>query len=182
MYNRCAALSCSMNLFPTENYFTAATKRVISSIQSFTKKHFWKKGKRFWRDSSVSSEYWWTLQWKFDHARIFFPMYANFFQTTPDSLTSFKYGHLQKNIYIYKYIFRSNSRGLAPLGPARADKFINLATLGPSALASRGMMVSSISLAVKQEMWSSRKYPYSSHGRFFILHPPLPPGKSSLVS
>ena len=67
-------------------------------------------------------------------------MYANFFQTTPDSLTSFKCGHLQryKHIYIYKYIFRSNSRGLAPLGPARLDKFINLATLGPSALASRG--------------------------------------------
>ena len=37
------------------------------------------------------------------------------------------------------YIFRSNWRGLAPLGPsARPDKFINLATLGPSALASRG--------------------------------------------
>ena len=36
MYNRRAALSCSMNLFPTENYFTAATKRVISSMQSFT--------------------------------------------------------------------------------------------------------------------------------------------------
>ena len=39
-----------------------------------------------------------------------------------------------------KYIFRSNSRGLAPLGPARPDKFINLATLGPSALASRGII------------------------------------------
>ena len=70
-------------------------------------------------------------------------MYANFFQTTPDSLTSFKCGHLQKNIYIYiyKYIFRSNLRGLAPLGPARPDKFINLATLGPSALASRGIII-----------------------------------------
>ena len=32
MYNGRAALSCSMNLFPTENYFTAATKRVISKI------------------------------------------------------------------------------------------------------------------------------------------------------
>ena len=40
MYNGRAALSCSMNLFPTENYFTAATKRVISSMQSFTKKDF----------------------------------------------------------------------------------------------------------------------------------------------
>ena len=38
MYNGLAALSCSMNLFPMENYFTAATKRVISSMQSFTKK------------------------------------------------------------------------------------------------------------------------------------------------
>ena len=38
MYNGRAALLCSMNLFPTENYFTAATKRVISSMQSFTKK------------------------------------------------------------------------------------------------------------------------------------------------
>ena len=38
MYNGRAALSCSMNLFPTENYFTAATKCVISSMQSFTKK------------------------------------------------------------------------------------------------------------------------------------------------
>ena len=38
MYNARAALSCSMNLFPTENYFTAATKRVIASMQSFTKK------------------------------------------------------------------------------------------------------------------------------------------------
>ena len=45
MYNGRAALSCSMNLFPTENYFTAATKRVISSIQSFTKKISKRKGK-----------------------------------------------------------------------------------------------------------------------------------------
>ena len=29
---------------------------------------------------------------------------------------------------------------------------------------------------------SSRKYPYSPHGNFFILHPPLPPGNSSLFS
>ena len=43
--------------------------------------------------------------------------------------------------HIYKYIFRSNSRGLAPLGLARPDKFINLATLGPSALASRGINI-----------------------------------------
>ena len=45
MYNRRAALSRSMNLFPTENYFTAATKRVISSLQSFTKRISGKKGK-----------------------------------------------------------------------------------------------------------------------------------------
>ena len=45
MYNRCAALSCSMNLIPTENYFTAATKHVISSMQSFTKKISGRKGK-----------------------------------------------------------------------------------------------------------------------------------------
>ena len=45
MYNRRAALLCSMNLFPTGNYFTAATKRVISSMQSFTKKISGKKGK-----------------------------------------------------------------------------------------------------------------------------------------
>ena len=45
MYNRRAALSCSMNLFPTENYFTAATKLVIPSMQSFTKKISGKKGK-----------------------------------------------------------------------------------------------------------------------------------------
>ena len=45
MYNGRAALSCSMNLFPTENYFTAATKRVISSMQSFTKKISKRKGK-----------------------------------------------------------------------------------------------------------------------------------------
>ena len=30
--------------------------------------------------------------------------------------------------YIYIYIFHSNSRGLTPLGPARPDKFINLAS------------------------------------------------------
>ena len=47
MYNRRAALSCSMNLFPTENYFTAARKRVISSMQSFTKKISGRKGKDF---------------------------------------------------------------------------------------------------------------------------------------
>ena len=35
----------SMNLFPTENYFTATTKRVISSMQSFTKKISGRKGK-----------------------------------------------------------------------------------------------------------------------------------------
>ena len=45
MYNGRAALSCSMNLFPTENYFPAATKRVISSMQSFTKKISGRKGK-----------------------------------------------------------------------------------------------------------------------------------------
>ena len=45
MYNGRAALSCSMNLFATENYFTAATKRVISSMQSLTKKISKKKGK-----------------------------------------------------------------------------------------------------------------------------------------
>ena len=38
MYNGRAALSCSMNFFPTENYFNAVTKRVISLMQSFTKK------------------------------------------------------------------------------------------------------------------------------------------------
>ena len=38
MYNGRAALSCSMNLFPTENYVAAATKPVISSMQSFKKK------------------------------------------------------------------------------------------------------------------------------------------------
>ena len=45
MYNGRAALSCSMNLFPTENYFTAATKRVIPLIPSFTKKISKIKGK-----------------------------------------------------------------------------------------------------------------------------------------
>ena len=45
MYNGRAALSCSMNLFPTENYFTAATKHVISSMQSFTEKISGRKGK-----------------------------------------------------------------------------------------------------------------------------------------
>ena len=45
MYNGRAALSCSMNLFLTENYFTAATKRVISLMQSFTKKISKRKGK-----------------------------------------------------------------------------------------------------------------------------------------
>ena len=38
MYNVREALSCSMNLFPTENSFTAVTKLVISSTQSFTKR------------------------------------------------------------------------------------------------------------------------------------------------
>ena len=45
MYHGHAELSCWMNLFPTENYFTAATKCVISSIQSFTKKNSKRKGK-----------------------------------------------------------------------------------------------------------------------------------------
>ena len=46
MYNRRAALSCSVNLFLTRNYVTAATKRVISSMQSFTmKKISGKRGK-----------------------------------------------------------------------------------------------------------------------------------------
>ena len=45
MYNGRAPLSCSLNLFPTENYFTKATKRVISSMQSFTKKISGRKGK-----------------------------------------------------------------------------------------------------------------------------------------
>ena len=53
MYNGHAALSCSMNLFPTENYFTAATKHVISSMQSLKKKDFLKKGKGFCRDISI---------------------------------------------------------------------------------------------------------------------------------
>ena len=45
MYNVREALLCSMNLFPTENYFTAATKHVISSMQPFTKKISGRKGK-----------------------------------------------------------------------------------------------------------------------------------------
>ena len=45
MDNGRAVLSCSMNLFPMENYFTAAIKRVISSMQSFTKKITYRKGK-----------------------------------------------------------------------------------------------------------------------------------------
>ena len=45
MYNGRTVLSCSTNLFPTEDYFTAATKRVISSMQSFTKKISKRKGK-----------------------------------------------------------------------------------------------------------------------------------------
>ena len=45
MYNGREALSCSMNLFSTENYFTAATEPVISSMQSFTKKISKRKGK-----------------------------------------------------------------------------------------------------------------------------------------
>ena len=67
-------------------------------------------------------------------------------QTTPDSLTSFIlcFSLLLGNIAdtfndIHKYIFRSNSRGLVPHGPARSNKFITFATLGPSALASRGI-------------------------------------------
>ena len=45
MYNVREALSCSMNLFPAENYFTAVTRPVISSMQSFTKKISGRKGK-----------------------------------------------------------------------------------------------------------------------------------------
>ena len=45
MYNVHEALSCLMNLFPMENYFIAATKHVISSMQSFTKKISGRKGK-----------------------------------------------------------------------------------------------------------------------------------------
>ena len=47
MYNGRAALLCSMknNLFPMENYFPAAKKRVISSMQSFPKKISGRKGK-----------------------------------------------------------------------------------------------------------------------------------------
>ena len=40
-----SAVVGSMNLFPTENYFTAATKPVISPMQSFTKKISGRKGK-----------------------------------------------------------------------------------------------------------------------------------------
>ena len=56
MYYGRAALSCSMNLFPTENYFIAATKRVISSMQSFPKKISGRKGKDS-AEISLSSEY-----------------------------------------------------------------------------------------------------------------------------
>ena len=45
MYKVREALSCSMNLFTTENYFTVVTKRVISLMQSFTKKISGRKGK-----------------------------------------------------------------------------------------------------------------------------------------
>ena len=73
-------------------------------------------------------------------------MHAYFFgcmqillQTTPDSLTSFILCFLLllgnsaetcKDLNIYIYFFRSNSCGLALLGPARPDKFINLASPG----------------------------------------------------
>ena len=71
-------------------------------------------------------------------------MYANFAPDDARQSDVIQCGHLQRykhiHIYIYKYIFRSNSRGLALLGPGRPDKFINLATLGPSALAPRGII------------------------------------------
>ena len=42
-------------------------------------------------------------------------------------------------IYIYIYIyFPSNSRGLALLGPARPDKFINLASRGIKDILTKG--------------------------------------------
>ena len=144
-----------MNLFPMGNYFTAATKRVISSMQSFTKKISGKKGKYSEEIVLYSVN---IVEISSDTQT--FPMYANF---APDdarqsdvihtlffTVARHQCGHLQRSIYtkihtyihIYKYIFRLNSRGLAPLGPARPNKFINLATLRPSALASRGIMMS----------------------------------------
>ena len=52
----------------------------------------------------------------------------------PDNSTD-TFTEIYKHI---KYMFGSNSHGLAPERGLRPDKFINLATLGPSALASRG--------------------------------------------
>ena len=73
---------------------------------------------------------------------------------------------IQTDIYIYKYIFRSNSRGLAPLGPARPDKFINLATLGPSALASRGTNERKLkSLSTKMNTEKKKKNSYLIAGK-----------------
>ena len=45
MYNGRAALSVFDECISHGNYFTAATKRVISSMQSFTKKTSVRKGK-----------------------------------------------------------------------------------------------------------------------------------------
>ena len=73
MYNGRATLSCSMNLFPTENYFTAATKRVISLMQSFTKKISGRKGK----DSGEIVLYPGNIDEILSGTQTF-PMYANF--------------------------------------------------------------------------------------------------------
>ena len=143
-----------MNLFPTENYFTAATKRVIPSMQSCTKKISKRKGKDSGEIVLYPVDIDEHCSWNLIMHAYFFRCMQILLQTTPDSVASFilcfsllpgnsadifKDINIYTHIHIYKYIFRSNSRGLAPLGRARPDKFINPATLGPSALASRGM-------------------------------------------
>ena len=134
MYNGRAAPSCSTNLFPTENYFTAATKRVISSMQSFTKKISGRKGK----DSAEifpSSEYWWTLHLKFDpalktklyrcmqilHCRLTpiclpiccclatFPL-SDVIHTLFFTVARQHYAHLQRYMYIYIYMHPREKR------------------------------------------------------------------------
>ena len=64
------------------------------------------------------------------------------------------------------------------------DKYCGEITMTSPKLPKRSLIVFSTPFLPENRLCSSRKYPYSPHWRFFVLHhpPPLLPGNSSLFS
>ena len=123
--------------------FYRGHKRVISSMQSFTKKISKRKGKYSGEivlyPVNIDEHCGWNLTmhaYFFRCMQIFFRRRQTVWRHSyfvcallPGNSTD-TFTEIYKHTYIYKYMFGSNSHGLAPERDLRPDKFINLASRG----------------------------------------------------